>query len=118
MLYKVVTVLGIMATSFEACAASPAAQASGSAQAETQLTMDVAPARRACQGESARQCLVVRMNGDSTWTNFFDRIEGFTHETGFRYRIVVARTAVPRPPADGSAYRYRLVRLLSREKAG
>lgn len=118
MLHKVVAVLGIMAASFDACAATTATQASANAQANSQLTLDVAPERRACTGEGARLCLVVRADGDSTWKNFFDPIEGFTHETGFRYRIVVDRTTVARPPADGSAYRYRLVRVLSREKAG
>lgn len=115
MLHRVVTMVGIMAASFDACAAAPAAQASARVQAEAQLTLDVAPERRACAGEGVRQCLVVRMAGDSTWKNFFDPIEGFTHEPGVRYRIVVARAPVARPPADGSAYRYRLVRVLSRE---
>ena len=106
---RAVAALGLVTVSFEACAAA-------SVQPATQLTMDVAAQRRRCVGEAVQQCLVVRLEGDTAWKNFFDPIEGFTHEPGVRYRIRVERTDVTRPPADGSAFRYRLVRVLERRK--
>lgn len=44
-------------------------------------------------------------------------IEGFDFEEGFRYRIEVERREVADPPADGSSLSYRLLRVLSRERA-
>lgn len=85
-------------------------------QAAVNLTMDIAAQRRRCVGEAVQQCLVVRRDGDTAWTNFYDPIEGFTHEAGYRYRVLIERQVVPRPPADGSSFRYRLVRILSRER--
>ncbi len=58
--------------------------------------------------------MVVRLGSDTTWTYFYDPIEGFQHEAGFRYRLEVERHTVERPPADGSRFRYRLRRIISR----
>jgi hypothetical protein len=80
------------------------------------IVLEVAPRTVACVGEVARQCLQVRTSPDSAWTRFYDTIEGFTYEEGFQYRLEVQRDRVPNPPADASSYRYRLLRLLSRER--
>jgi len=88
--------------------------AAGWQRAAPLFTLDVAAERRRCVGEAVQQCLVVRWQGDSTWSNFYGAIDGFTHEDGVRYRLEVERTAVSRPPADASAYRYRLVRIITR----
>ncbi len=85
-------------------------------QAAVPLTMDIAAQRRRCVGEAVQKCLVVRRDGDTAWTNFYDPIEGFTHETGYRYRVLLERQVVPPPAAEGSSFRYRLVRILSRER--
>ncbi len=82
----------------------------------TTLTLDIAPYRRACMAEGPRQCLVVRREGDTTWTNFFDPIDGFAHEAGYRYLVRVERLVVARPPADGSSFRYRLLEVLRKER--
>lgn len=79
-----------------------------------QRVVDIDGARRACVGEAVQQCLVVRWAGDSAWGNLYDEIEGFTHEPGYRVRLVVERIPVRNPPADGSSFRYRLLRACSR----
>lgn len=86
--------------------ASPAAQI---------LTLEVAPNTVTCTGEVERQCLLVRENPTAEWTRFYDTISGFTYQEGYRYRIRVERRRVENPPADGSAYTYRLVELLDKE---
>lgn len=78
------------------------------------LTMDIAPGTVPCQGEALQRCLRVRLGSDTSWTLFYDRIEGFTPEAGTAYRIQVERRTVEHPKADASRFSYRLVRILSR----
>lgn len=79
------------------------------------LVLEVAPHRVDCMGEAPQKCLRVRRENTQEWTNFFDPIEGFVHEDGVRYVLEVERQSVPNPPADGSSFRYRLIRVLERE---
>lgn len=90
-----------------ACASARAAQ-------REVLVMDIAPRLVSCQGEAKQLCMRVRLGRDTSWTLFYDRIDGFTHETGYRYRLEVERQVVERPPADASRFRYRLVRVVSK----
>lgn len=94
-----------------------AACASHNPSAADVLTLEVAPNTVACTGEAPQRCLLVRAPSDQAWTRFYGRIDGFTHEEGYRYRIEVDRQRVANPPADGSAFRYRLLRIVSRERA-
>ena len=79
------------------------------------VMMEIAPQRVPCVGEARTRCLRVRVLPDTTWRLFYDRIEGFTFEEGYRWRLEVDRRHVPDPPADGSSLAYRLVRIVSRE---
>ena len=81
------------------------------------LTLDVAASRVPCQGMVPQECLQVREHPDTTWTFFYDPIEGFDYEVGFEYTIRVARRAVPNPPADGSSFAYRFLSLLRKVPA-
>ena len=81
------------------------------------LTLEVAPFTVECTGEMVQRCLRVRRAPDEEWTNFYDPIDGFTHEEGYHYHIQVARRRVPNPPADASSYEYRLLRIISKEPA-
>ena len=75
--------------------------------------LEVAAQTVECVGEMRQQCLVVRRGDSTEWTWFYDPIEGFTHRPGVAQRILVERTIVERPLADGSRFRYRLIRVLS-----
>jgi hypothetical protein len=88
-----------------------------SGDAEEVLLLEIAAHTVECVGVEPRRCLLVRRDGQGAWTMFYDAIEGFTHEEGYRYRVEVARRRVPDPPADGSSYAYRLLRVLTREPA-
>ena len=81
------------------------------------LTIEVAPRTVACTGEAPQRCLLVRTEPGAEWTYFYDPIQGFAYEEGYRYRIEVERQPVPNPPADGSSFTYRLRRVLSKERA-
>lgn len=81
------------------------------------ITFDVADRYRDCTGVGPMHCLYVREKGASGWQYFYDPISGFTYEEGYTYTIRVKREQVPNPPADGSTYRYTLVKVLTKEKA-
>ncbi|HSM63010.1 MAG TPA: heparin lyase I family protein [Gillisia sp.] len=73
-----------------------------------------------CVGEMEGTCLLVQegdMIGSGNWENFYyyESIEGFTYEPGFVYGLIVKKTVVENPPADGSSIRYELVSIVSKE---
>jgi hypothetical protein len=70
-----------------------------------------------CVGEGARECLQVRERSDAPWQLFYDYIEGFAYEPGFRYVLRIAERPIPNPPADASSAAYRLLRVISRTPA-
>lgn len=82
-----------------------------------QLTLEVAPYRVPCTGEAPTRCLRIRLLPDTAWQLFYDPIEGFAFEEGYRWVIDVERRRVPNPPADGSGLAYRLKRVLSKQPA-
>jgi hypothetical protein len=78
------------------------------------VTLEVAEALVPCMALVPRECMLVRQPGAAEYTFFYDDIEGFNWEPGFRYRLRVERRQVRNPPADGSSLEYRLVRLEQR----
>ncbi|MFW5741497.1 MAG: DUF4377 domain-containing protein [Myxococcota bacterium] len=71
-----------------------------------------------CQGEGPMRCMQVREDSDGEWTWFYDSIEGFEYEEGYRYELRVEVSDVDEPPAGGSSKRYRLIEIVSKEKVG
>lgn len=106
-------VLAALLLASAGCAAPPAPLAA----AGDVVTLEVGPNRVDCTGEAPQRCLLVREPPAREWSRFYDEIDGFTHEEGFRYRIEVERTRRERPPADASAFTWRLLRVVSRERA-
>jgi hypothetical protein len=84
---------------------------------EQVLELEVAPERVPCTGEAPMECLLVRTSAGAPWERFYDAIEGFAFVPGHRYRLLVARRVVPDPPADASAFAYRLLAVLERAPA-
>jgi hypothetical protein len=84
---------------------------------ERLLTLEVAEQRVACVGTVPQQCLQVRERSDAPWQLFYDGIDGFTYEPGFRYVLRVAERRIPDPPADGSSLAYRLLGIVSKTAA-
>ena len=44
------------------------------------------------------------------------RIEGFTYEPGYIYRLTVKKTVLANPPADGSSITYTLIQVIEKLK--
>lgn len=81
---------------------------------ERLLTLQVASTRVPCTGSFPTTCLQTRERSDAPWELFYDPIAGFTYEPNYEYVLRVTRRDVPNPPADGSAFEYRLVAVLSK----
>ena len=98
---------------------SSAAEASdaGAQPAATVKTLFVAEQLVDCEGEGPMKCMSVREDGSDDFLLFYDPIEGFSHEAGFRYELKVEVRDVAQPPADGSSLRYRLISVVSKAKA-
>jgi hypothetical protein len=94
----------------------PAEPAAAAAQSVPQ-TLFVGPALVPCQGEAPQQCLQVREKESLPYRNLYSGIVGFDYEPSYVYELRVEATAVPHPPADASAVRYRLLEVVSKRKA-
>ena len=112
MLRGLVVTLGVMA-----CAAHAPGVDTTATNGAVRVTLEVAAHRVPCTGEARTQCLRVRTLPDTSWKNYSIPIAGFTFEEGYRWRLDVERRRVPNPPADGSSLAYRLVRVISKERA-
>lgn len=78
------------------------------------LTLFVAPELSECVGVGPQTCMLVRESPGEDWRYFYGSIEGFEFEPGFFYELRVRRYRVGNPPADGSAFRYILLRIVSK----
>jgi hypothetical protein len=67
-----------------------------------------------CVGVGAQQCLNVRESAEAEWTLWYDPIEGFEHEAGYEYRLMISETQVENPPADASSIRWTLIEVLEK----
>ena len=99
-----------------ACSPRASSHDTGVSAGAQRLTLEVGLARVPCTGEARTQCLRVRVPPDTSCLLFYDPIEGFALEEGYRWRLDVERRHVPNPPADGSSLSYRLIRVISKER--
>lgn len=77
----------------------------------------VADTKANCYGVSRTPCLQVKEKPNEPYSLFYSGIEGFTYEEGYHYKLEVMRMKRDNPPADGSAYSYYLVKVLSKERS-
>ena len=78
----------------------------------------VARNRVPCVGVGPMECLLVRYTADGEWEAFYNAIEGFSFDPGYRYALLVRRSRVAEPvAADASSIRYRLIRILHKNVA-
>ncbi len=89
--------------------------------AETELpgegeikTVYVGPEEVECVGVGPQTCLQVKLSPDANYTLFYDQIDGFVHEPGYEYELLVLIEPVENPPADASTLKYTLVEEVNR----
>ncbi len=105
----------LVATMFSgltACVGESALVKSGVGGA-VESTIEVEFFRDGCIGEGVRLCLQVNFDGADR-ENFYDRIDGFNFEWGYRYTLHVSASAVENPPQDGSSIVYSLLEQLDK----
>lgn len=95
-----------------------------------QLFLEVAAASKPCSHPLMpnHQCLQVRelrydekglkVGTPPAFENFYDAIEGYTHEAGVRNVLRVKRYTVANPPADASKYAYVLDMVVESDASG
>ena len=104
-------ILGFYALVVGFCSGGVAGLSGGGVVGGEVLEFSVGPERVACVGAAPMECLVV--DGEL----FYEEIEGFEFESGYRYRVEVERYERwpgREPPQDAGRYGYRLVRVLER----
>ena len=61
-------------------------------------------------------CNRVKTQPSDSWTTTLNSIEGFDYQWGFVYELRIRETRIINPPADGSATRVELLKVISKEK--
>jgi heat shock protein HslJ len=79
-----------------------------------QVSMIIGPQLVDCVGEGPQQCMQVKFNPDEEWQFFYNQIEGFDFQPGYRYTLLVEQLDVQNPPTGGSSLRYVLLDVLEK----
>lgn len=80
------------------------------------ISLLIGPEKVDCVGEGPQLCFLVREEEEAEWSNFYGEIAGFDYQAGYNYEILVEKTKIPNPMADGPAFRYRLLKILQKQK--
>ena len=71
------------------------------------------------EGEFPIECMLVKEQGEDEYRPLaFCSIQGFEYEKGYEYDLRVNKTTLANPPADGSIYKYQLVRVVEKRQVG
>jgi heat shock protein HslJ len=77
--------------------------ACSSASSGEEKTIFVGPATVSCEGEGPQRCLLIAEDLNQDFQLWYDDIEGFEHEQGFLYELIVEEQTVEDPPAGASS---------------
>jgi hypothetical protein len=71
-----------------------------------------------CVGVGPMKCLLVKTEKNADWSNFYQKIEGFDYQPGYRYQLEVKIDSLDPAtlPADASSLRYTLIKEVSKEQ--
>ena len=92
-----------------ACQSAPAPTAGETLYVNSQLVH--------CVGVGPMQCMQVRSDEQQPWTLFYQQIEGFQFEPGYRYQLTVSKEQLTDVPADAPSLRYQLIKVVSKQAA-
>jgi len=71
------------------------------------------------EGEFPIECMLVKEQREDKYRPLaFSGIQGFEYEKGYEYNLRVNKTTLGNPPADGSIYKYQLVRVVEKRQVG
>lgn len=72
-----------------------------------------------CSGVAPMKCMLIQKGeefNDEQWQNFYSKIDGFTFEAGYLYKLLVREEKVENPPADASSIKYNLIKILEKKE--
>lgn len=78
------------------------------------ILLTVASKQADCMGVAPQKCLLIKSKEDPDWTFFYSNIEGFNYVPGYEYVLEVKKEKIDNPPADRSAFVYKLVKEVSK----
>lgn len=99
----------LILSSIVVCAPSSESDARGEPEAEgdpgaERMVFEIDSQKVPCTGVGPMECMRIREPGEEEWRFFYDSIEGFTFEAGYRYVVEVDRTRVaPRSSERGES---------------
>lgn len=70
-----------------------------------------------CEGVLKHEPLHIKENIEDKWIVLHDTIESFEYKEGYTYKIEVKTTKIKNQPADGTALKYELVKVIYQEKS-
>ena len=88
-----------------------------SAQSKNEILI-VADQKASCRGIVAQDCLQVKHLSEEKFSPMRQEIENFKFIPGYFYILKVRAETIKNPPTDGSSVKYRLRKVLAREKSG
>ncbi len=77
----------------------------------------IGPYRTTCVGAFEQECYLEFNEESQRWEFFYDGIRGFDFEPGFIYRLKVSLHEYAGDIQDVGKYEYRLIEVISKEKA-
>nr|WP_269781582.1 DUF4377 domain-containing protein [Nocardia bovistercoris] len=77
--------------------------------------VEVAPDTMTCTGVATKQCLQIRRSPNGAWELFYDTIEGFDFQPGYRYHLKVQQIPVRNPPADAAPVKWKLLTVVDKQ---
>jgi heat shock protein HslJ len=80
-----------------------------------EMVLYVGPVLVDCEGEGPQKCMLVKEDPDGEYGLFYDQIEGFEHEKGFEYQLLVSTEPVEDPPAGASSIKWTLVEVVDKQ---
>lgn len=67
-----------------------------------------------CLGDGKSKCMMVKNSPEKNWEYFYDEIEGFSHEQGFEYQLLIEIVDIPDGLVNASNFKYVLRRMISK----
>lgn len=79
------------------------------------VTFYVGPELVDCVGVGPQKCMLVKTDPDAEYEYFYSQIQGFEHEEGYEYELLVQVDPVENPPADAPSLRYTLIETVGKQ---